>query len=357
MSVRSGLVRKIVRGGKPRLVIDIQYRDRDGRLQRYRRDATLQTAAGARAEAERLYLLAVSTGSVEGQGLRPCLTFRAFVEGMFTRLYMPRYRPATRVRYEALLKQGVLDAFGSQRLDRIDTPGLRAFVAELLERKVQARGPLNFVRTVLSAALDAGALEALPTFPRIRRQGRKLPDAPSDEEVRAMLAHAGGWLRTAIALAALAGLRMGEVRALEVRDVDLTGARLLVRRALSEDEVLPPKSGHERVVPLAPELKELVVESLRDKLPTARVVVNERGGTPGRTHVLARLKSLQRRHGLPERSFHALRHYFCSTLVRRGASLEAVRLLAGHGDLQTTQRYVHAAGGDLRAAIAKLSGN
>jgi site-specific recombinase XerD len=51
------------------------------------------------------------------------------------------------------------------------------------------------------------------------------------------------------------------------------------------------------------------------------------------------------------------RHYFCSTLVRRGASLEAVRLLAGHGNLHATQRYVHAAGGELTAAIAKFSGN
>ncbi len=34
-----------------------------------------------------------------------------------------------------------------------------------------------------------------------------------------------------------------------------------------------------------------------------------------------------------------------------------MRLLAGHGDLHTTQRYVHALGGDLKAAIATFSGN
>jgi site-specific recombinase XerD len=120
---------------------------------------------------------------------------------------------------------------------------------------------------------------------------------------------------------------------------------------------MPPKSGHERVVPRALELVEAIGPFLRHKLPNTRVVLNAHGSTPGRTHVLTALKALLKRENLPERSFHALPHYFCSFLVRRGASLVAVRLLAGHGNLQTTQRYVHAAGGDLKAAIAKFSGN
>jgi site-specific recombinase XerD len=91
--------------------------------------------------------------------------------------------------------------------------------------------------------------------------------------------------------------------------------------------------------------------------PTARVVLNGRGTTPGRANVLAALKALLQRENLQERLFHALRHSFCSFLVRRGASAEVVRLLAGHGDLYTMQGYVHAAGGELKAAIAKFSGN
>lgn len=289
---------------------------------------------------------------------RPEETFASFVEGTFTGLYMPRYRPATRERYEGLLRQGILETFGAKRLDAIEPSTLRAFLASRLERRVQPKGPVNFVRTVLRAAVESGALEAMPEFPKLPRQGRKLPDAPSTEEVQAMLAQARGWLRVAIALAAFAGLRQGEVvRALEVRDVDLVAARILVRHAFSGDEVLSPKSGHERGVPLSAPLAELLREALRDKLPAARVVVDERGATPGRTFVLNRLKALQRKHGLRERSFHSLRHYFCSALVSSGAGAEAVRLLAGHSNLATTQRYVHASAGELRAAIAKLPGN
>jgi integrase len=209
----------------------------------------------------------------------------------------------------------------------------------------------------LRAALELGALERLPELPKLPKQSKKLPDAPTTEEVQLMLAHAKGWLRIAIALSALAGLRMGEVRAIEIRDIDLEHDRLFVRRALSSDEVMSPKSGDERVVPLTPDLRAILTGANRRKLPTARVLTNELGRTPKRQHVLTVLKALQARHGLKERSCHSLRHYFCSVLIRYGASVEAVRMLVGHTKLDTTQRYVHANAADLRAAIAKLPGN
>jgi integrase/recombinase XerC len=150
---------------------------------------------------------------------------------------------------------------------------------------------------------------------------------------------------------------MGEVRALEVRDIDFEHDRLLVRRAFSSDVVMTPKSGDERPIPLSPELRGILTEAVGRKEPTARAISNAHGRTPGRQHVLTVLKALEARLGAKERSFHSLRHYFCSVLIRHGASVEAVRRLAGHSKLDITQRYVHANAADLTAAIAKLPGN
>jgi len=110
------------------------------------------------------------------------------------------------------------------------------------------------------------------------------------------------------------------------------------------------------VVPLLPRLAEVLTEALRGKLPAARVVLNQSGRTPSRQAVWTELHAVLVRHQLPERSYHALRHYFLTALVRGGANLEAVRELAGHSKLLTTQRYVHATGADLRDAISKLPG-
>jgi site-specific recombinase XerD len=93
---------------------------------------------------------------------------------------------------------------------------------------------------------------------------------------------------------------------------------------------------------------------VHDKLPRARVVLDEKGRTPRRQKVLTAFKRFLTVNGLPERSVHALRHYFISALINGGAGAEAIRTLAGHSKLEMTQRYAHVGTADLRAAIDKL---
>lgn len=349
-------VRKVKRGGKPRLIIDFRYTDASGKRARFRRVASVQAHEAALAEARRLMKNAADTGVPESpaEPATAALTFRSFVEGSFRELYMPRYRPSTRERYAALFRQSVLEFFGHLELDRVDGTRLRAFAAQLSSRGVQVKGAVNLVRTVLRAANECGALPRLPELPRLVKATRKLPDTFTEEELATLVDGSDGWLGTLIRLSAHAGLRMGEGLALEVGDVDLDHGLLLVRRALSAGEVLTPKSVDERVVPLTLELAAHLGDAVAAKAPDACVVLNDRSLTPARQDVLARFKRLERKLGLKERSFHALRHSFLSRLVRRGASVEAVRVLAGHSSLTVTERYVHATGNDLRHAIDLL---
>jgi len=248
MGKLSNGVQKRKRNGKFRLIIDFRYRDKDGRERRYRKDARIQTRAGAEAEARRLMEVAHTTGTLE---LRPdAPTLRGFVDDTFKPLFRTKFRPGTWKRYEGILGQGLLYELGDKLVDEITAPTVRAFMAVLGKRGIQSRGPVNLLRTLLTAAVETGALEAMPDLPKPPQPGKKLPDAPSTEEVNAMLAKATGWLSVAVALGALAGLRQGEVRALEVRDVDLKQGIITVRWALSENEPVAPKSGDERVVPI-----------------------------------------------------------------------------------------------------------
>ena len=53
------------------------------------------------------------------------------------------------------------------------------------------------------------------------------------------------------------------------------------------------------------------------------------------------LHRLQRRLGLREHKYHCFRHWFATTLLRRGVNIEAVRRMMGHSSLAVTQRYLH----------------
>ena len=341
MGARGTGVRRVQRGKRSVWFIDFQFRDKAGRLQRYRHDATVQTSTAAHAEASRLMHLAATTGSVVDE-TPPAITFKAFVDGTWSTVFAPRLRPATRGRYLDLMKQaGFAEHFDHLRLDQIDGMTVRQFSAQLAIRGIQARAHLSLVSSVLRAAVDAGELARAPELPRLPKGSKRLPDCPDDEEVEAMLAVATGWLRTAIALAIYAGMRSGEVRALEVRDVDLRRGRIKICRAFSADEVLTPKDDEERSVPIAPPLRSILEQACKGKLPLARLVVNGRGETPSRQKVWNTFDALLERTELRHRSFHQLRHYFCSALLDRGVNLMAVKDAAGHSDIKTTQRYLH----------------
>jgi integrase len=351
-------VRKVLRGGKPRWFIDFPFTDKDGVRQRFRRDASVQNYSAALAEAARLMRHAAETGSVEESAKtahRPtAMTYAQFVEGPFEELYMPTYRPATARRYRELHKQRVMAFFGSKALDAIGPNDFRAFAASLHTDGVQTKGPITLVRSVVRAAHECNVIERLPECPSgLIATSRKVADVPSSDEVDVML-RASGWLGLAIALGAMAGLRMGEARALEVRDVDFERHRILVRRAMSDEASLTPKSGHEREVPMAAVLEARLRIAAKDKLPRARLLLDDQGMTPRRQQVLHQFKRFLHRSGLKEHSFHSLRHYFISELMKCGASAEAVRVLAGHSKLEMTQRYAHAGAADLRAAIDRL---
>ncbi len=57
-------IRKEERGGQPRWVIDIPYQTADGKKQRYRRDAQIQTKFAAEAEHRRLLAELARSGTL-----------------------------------------------------------------------------------------------------------------------------------------------------------------------------------------------------------------------------------------------------------------------------------------------------
>lgn len=172
---------------------------------------------------------------------------------------------------------------------------------------------------------------------------RNLPRPLTVDEVAALVAAPGDdgpvALRDRAILETLygAGLRISELVALDVDDVDLQEGSV---RAMG-------KGSRERVVPLgryAVRALEAYLARTRPALARAgsrgALFLNRRGGRLTRQGTTNIIKAMARRAGIARRvTPHMLRHSFATHLLDGGADVRVVQELLGHASVATTQIY------------------
>ena len=213
---------------------------------------------------------------------------------------------------------------------------------------------LASLRQIHRFLVREGLVDGDPTANiRVPQPGQRLPEVLTVEECQALLAapdqSTDTGLRDAamVALMYATGLRVSELVALRIHDINFQEAVLRVEG----------KGGKQRLVPVAARVLELI----QDYLATTRqeFVTNEaedalflsvRGRPLTRNRFWQILKEYVRQTGLPaDTSPHTLRHSFATHLLSGGADLRVIQEMLGHASLSTTEVYTHLSHEDLRA--------
>src|SRR5688500_2775277 len=111
-------IRKVVRKGESRLVIDIVYRKKDGKTGRYRKDAQVQTMAATRAEERRILANVAQFGEPFEPKPEPLeakettVSFQDVVEIFRKGKAITKLKPTTRNGYEEILTTRLIPRFG-----------------------------------------------------------------------------------------------------------------------------------------------------------------------------------------------------------------------------------------------------
>ena len=274
--------------------------------------------------------------------------------------------------YRSLARTHIVPGLGKRRLNQLRPSHVEGFLHDLGERR--AASTVRQVYAVLRAALDDAVRDRIvaanPTE-RVKRPtvGHRDVSVLHPEEVRAVLVETSRHrLHALVVVAAMTGLRRGELLGLQWVDVDLgagvlrvTGTLTRTTKGLRRGE--PKTARGRRVVPLpkvaVAELRSWKAVQAAERLragsawqSTEYVFTNEVGGPLDPSNVSAWYAGCAARAGVSDHGMHALRHSAATLMLSGGLPVRVVADALGHADVTVTlNTYAHSLDGQLQAAV------
>ncbi len=353
MSVRVAKYR-----GGPEWEVDIRVRLPDGSKYRERRIAPVRSKSAARRWAEDRERHLAINGPKKTREEVPTLSqfWPRFIDN---HCRANRHKPSGIDAKESNYKVYLKPLFGRKKLDKLCQEDILR-----LKRKLQKRKPatVNNVLTTLSqtlkCAVEWGVIEAMPVRIKLLKVQNAVPTF-YDFDQYSWLIEAARKIDPRIHLLVLlggdAGLRRGEVIALEQTDCDVRRGLITVDKSEWKGQVTETKGMEARFVPMTSRLKQALKDN--EHLVGERVLYSEEMSQVTAKVIQKWMARAQKRAKLKANGgFHVLRHTFCSHLAMKGAPALAIQTVAGHQNMQTTLRYMHLAPGETHRAIALLEG-
>lgn len=231
-------------------------------------------------------------------------------------------------------------------LDRYRVRGYLAWLVELGYVKASIVRKLSALRTFIRWLIRIGVIERdpMPSRGTMKGEGR-LPRFLSQSEAGRLVSapdasdDLGARDRALLELIYAAGLRVSEVRDLNIEDIHFDTKELRVRG----------KGSKQRIVLIGSDAHQALVRYLRDVRPIlasresgSAVFLNRSGGRLSQRSIQKKIRKYSMATALrTDVHTHTLRHSFATHLLEGGADLRVVQELLGHASPATTQIYTH----------------
>ncbi len=307
-----------------------RYRDADG-MQRSALFATVEDAKAWRGE----QLAALKRGThVNPSNVAVAEAARAWAAAR-------PHRPSTAARCEVYVRAHLdTTALGARPIGEVKPSEVQAWVTD--RSRVLAPSTLRnlygFLRSVFGAAVEDHVVAASPCTRRIAlpKQQRRRVVPLTVAQVAALADAVPDHCRAMVLTQAGLGLRVGELLALHVEDVDFLRREVRIERQLAPAgrAFTDPKTpSSRRTIPLPTMVAEALAGHVRVFPPVDGLLFSSRLGNPYRhdTYGSRVFVPAAKRAGLPAgTTTHDLRHHYASVLIAAGESVVAVAERLGH---------------------------
>ena len=238
-----------------------------------------------------------------------------------------------------------------QLLLLVQTDDVRAYLAYLNERqysKTTIARKLATLRSFYKFLVKKNQLSSNPVMVvRTPKQEKRLPRFLEYDQVKKLLETPpmDNWLgardRAIMETLYSTGIRVSELVALNMDDVDFLGEVVRVRGKGKKERIAPISSSALQVIQHYMEFRNKRAQSSSNFDPKV-LFVNKHGRRLSTRSVRRKMDKYLKIAGLdPAISPHTLRHSFATHMLNNGADLRSVQELLGHQSLSTTQVYTH----------------
>ena len=290
--------------------------------------------------------------------------------------------PVTYEKYRRTLERLILPQLGHLKLNAIKPIHIQNFIKDLSQTEcvytmrngVQRKSNktpsastvkryLAIIQSIFAQAVKLDLIQTNPakaeklTIPKAAKAKIEIFTKQETAQMLECLENEPLQYQVLIHLAIMTGARRGELAALKFSDIDINSQKITIERAAIKIpsqpiQIKPPKDFEVRAVTIPQYLIDMIQELKAEKLHEAQklgdmwiegdwIFTQCNGEIMNPMTPTKWFSKFLKRYGLPHRKFHSLRHTSATLLLYGGASIKQVQGRLGHGDIETTNKYLH----------------
>lgn len=286
--------------------------------------------------------------------------------------------PSTFEFYERAIKNKILPALGFHKVNQIKPPHIQAFINQLSGITKQKRDGTNsieplkpasirryltVVQSIFKLAVKQNIIQSSPAkaelleIPRVVAPKIEIFTKQEAAEMLSYLELEDLQFQVFIQLAIMTGARRGELTALKFSDFDYVNNKVTIERAAVKlkgqpTQIKPPKDYEVRTLAVNPYCIDLVklLRVQKDKQAEALenqwnehdwLFTQDNGEIMNPQTPTKQFSKFLARNHLKHRKLHSLRHTSATLLLYGGVNIKQVQERLGHGDITTTNKYLH----------------
>lgn len=316
-----------------------------------------------------------------------CLHFGEANSSLRLSDFVPKYlevakttlSPATYEFYNYNINDYIIPALGHLKLKDIRPAHIQQYIKQLTDLPKRTRGRLSesggtiaastvrryltVLQSIFKQAVKQGLLNENPanvehlTLPKAQVPKVDIFTKQEAAQMLAALENEDLQFQTLIQLAIFTGARRGELTALKFSDIDFEQRKITIERSAYKITgqplaTKPPKDYETRTVTINESCCQLLKMLKREKLAESQrlgsawcgddwVFTQWNGEMMNLMTPTKRFSKFLKKNGLKHRKFHSLRHTSATLLLYAGVNIKQVQGRLGHGDIETTNKYLH----------------